>query len=844
MAEDSRAKNKEILFKLLDLKSADAVAQLIDTDQFFKESEWKPYGGREINVVAVEGQMKSSSNALVEKLTNSIDALLMRRCYEVDGVVPESGDPKLPKSLSEAIIKYFGKEEEIDKNRSEWAKQHLMVLAEGDGKKPTITIIDRGEGQLPNRIQETIVGLSESIKERINFVFGKYHQGGSAAIRFCGNKAKCYQLILSRRAETIVKNGTQNDWGWTLVRRNYKNRVTYYEYCTAKGGETFSFSYDKPIKIKDVEMEFVDGCLVRLYDYYLENPSNITFGYNSLGFNINQKLQKAPLPIFLQDNRGWKGDTKYTIAGLLKRIEDNNNKLIGDEVTYPAGLGEIGTRNIRCICLKHIRDEESVKTLKQQRDKIFYVENGLALGTETESFLRTECELPAIAPYLICYIDMSDIPVEMANIFHAGREEFARTEDYKELRNRLKKFFENGTFEKWDKEYQDKNMASSNEDNKELDKLIEKAITDNPELKDLLGIGEEIKVPKGEEEEKEVYEGEVDPKKFEYIGEQPKEVDKASYAIISFRTEAEDKLLSRRKSRYQVNWATDSKIFDVMLRGMKKGIISIRIDCKNGVKVGEEDKINFFLLNSTGSNKFEQKVSFKVTETPPFIGSYFPTYFQSSKQLIKISPNTKKKFILKTDVVNDYFDRANDKGTINFSANNDLQIKKWKLSEGILEISMFTQLEKHGKMKDNLKFTINDSASHQFDFDIPVEVVPLDEGSKKNQPKRNLVSKDKWEDFTWDETNISSVDSSKTTGLIVNINIDAKAIQDLVKMVNVEKRETAKNKYIADIYVYSLFLYFELKNDPNSASQNKDQILGLAMKGIGKALPGMIAKIV
>ena len=473
--------NKEIFSKLLEAVSSEEIASLIQNEAFFnpENCKWVPYGGRELNAPQIEGQMKSSSNALVEKITNSTDALLMRRCYEVEGVPPSSGDLRLPKTLSEAITKYFGSEEEINKNRSAWARQHLVVLAEGDKKRPTITVIDRGEGQTPSRIQDTIVGLSESIKEKINFVFGKYHQGGSAAIRFAGGKSKCYQLVLSRRAESIADKKEENSWGFTLVRRSYKNRVPYYEYCTETTGDTFSFPYDKPIKVGGLDIEFIDGCLIRLYDYYLDNPSNITFGFHSLAFDFDQKLQKPPLPIFLQDKRGWKGDTKYTIAGLLRRIEDNKN-IICDDITLPAGLGEVGTRNIRCIRLKHISDADGVKSYKELNQKIFYLENGLALGYETESFVRTDCQLPALAPYLLCYIDMSDIPVELANIFHSGREELARTEDYHTLRDRLKKFFENEIFEKWDREYQEKSLASSNEDNKELDKLIEKAIVDDP----------------------------------------------------------------------------------------------------------------------------------------------------------------------------------------------------------------------------------------------------------------------------------------------------------------------------------------------------------------------------
>ncbi|MBU6431395.1 MAG: hypothetical protein KGJ58_03735 [Patescibacteria group bacterium] len=831
--------NKDMFIKLLSVSSSDEIAALIESDNFFKPEncEWKPYGGRDNNAGQVEGQMKSSSNALVEKLTNSIDALLMRRCYEVEGSAPDSKDPKLPKSLSEAIGKYFGGEDEINKKRSEWAKRHLVVLAEGDKKRPTLTVIDRGEGQSPDRIQNTIVHLSGSIKRNVDFVFGKYHQGGSAAIRFCGSKAKCYQLVLSRRAETIADKSKPNDYGWTLVRRNYKSRTAFYEYCADKDGNTFSFKFDKPLKIDGLDIEFTDGCLIRLYDYYLDNPSNITYGRNSLAFDIDQKLQKSPLPIYLQDMRGWRGDTKYTIAGLLRRIEDNKD-IVADDITLPAGLGEVGVRNIRCIRLKHISDAKGVESYKLQREKIFYVENGLALGYENESFLRTDCQLPALAPYLLCYIDMSDIPVELANLFHAGREEFAHTDDYRTLKDRLKTFFENEIFEKWDKEYQEKSLASANENNKELDKLIEKAIVDDPELKELLGIGEEIKIPKGKEEDKEKYVGEEDPKKFEYVGEQPKEVDKSSYALVSFKTEAEDKLLTRKKNRYYIEWSRESKLFDVVLRGMNKGVISLRIDCKENAKIGDEDKITFSLLDSEKKKKFEQVVSFKAIETPPYAGSYFPTYFEPQKDVLKISPKTSKKSTFTTDVANDYFGRDADTGSIDFQERDDLRIKKYRLNDGILEITFYATTEKLGKVPD-IKLAITDTANHRFDLVIPAEIVSPEESSKLNKPKRNPVYENDWPTYGWNENDIASVDSSRTQGLIVNLNIDSKPLKELKKMVGIDKVESAQNKYIADTYIYSLYLYFELKNDPD-----KDRILGSAMRAIGKALPGMVRKIV
>ena len=849
--------NKRILETLLKITSSEEIATLIEEDDFFKPSNciWIPYGRKENNAGQVEGQMRDSSNAIVEKITNSIDALLIRRCHEMDKVAPDSGDTKLPKSLSEALKKYFGSDEEINLKRSGWAKQHLSIMAEGSRSEPTLTIVDRGEGQSPDTIQETIVNLSGSIKREIPFVFGKYHQGGSAAIRHCGdNKGKCYQLVLSRRAETIAEPGKANDWGFTLVRRNYKGRISYYEYCTQTDEGTFNFPYDGPIKVGKLELDFVDGVLIRLYDYYLNNASNITFGRSSLSLDINQKLQKSPLPIFLSDQRAdWRGDTETTIAGFLRRIEDNKKNIVKSEITLPLDVKGLGTRDIRCIRLKHVSDEKGVEVYKKQKEKIFYIENGLSLGHETDSFLRTTCQLPALAPYLICYVDMSDIPVESANIFHSGREELAKTKDYKLLKERLKAFFENEMFEHWDKEYQIKSLAQSNEDTKELNKRIEKALEDDPKLQDMLGIGEEIETPdKGDDDKKKPYEGEEHPLKFELIGEQPREIDKDSYAIISFRTEATDSLLTREDEKYYVRWLNDTQIFDVTPRSMNRGIISFKVDCRSSANAHDEGNIIFQLFDKEDNLKFSESVKLRVTEKPPYVGYEFPTHFIPQKQTLKIPYKSTRKLSFLTDVENDYFKRDDGRGKIEFQLRDDLELRRSSLKDGVLDVSFYTPIEKSGEIPA-AEFTIDNAeypGKHKFDFTIPIEIVPSKESSRLNKPKLNPVDKDGWPTFSWDEDDIASVDSSRG-GLIVNINVDSKPLKTLERQVGFDKQMSAKDKYIADCYMYALYLYFELQDgkeetaDEDEKLKDEDgKILSAAMRAIGKALPGMIRKIV
>jgi len=65
-----------------------AVETLIQQEpEIFAQANWRPLGGSENLYGVIENQQASPIAALVEKLTNAIDATLMRKCYEA-GVDP------------------------------------------------------------------------------------------------------------------------------------------------------------------------------------------------------------------------------------------------------------------------------------------------------------------------------------------------------------------------------------------------------------------------------------------------------------------------------------------------------------------------------------------------------------------------------------------------------------------------------------------------------------------------------------------------------------------------------------------------------------------------------------
>src|SRR5882672_648643 len=99
--------NTDILFlNLYSAATEDQVDALLnrDTPLFGNCNNWRPLGGNESNFGVIENQQSSPIAALIEKITNSVDAILMRRCYEA-GIDPKS--PQAPRTMEEAIKKFF-----------------------------------------------------------------------------------------------------------------------------------------------------------------------------------------------------------------------------------------------------------------------------------------------------------------------------------------------------------------------------------------------------------------------------------------------------------------------------------------------------------------------------------------------------------------------------------------------------------------------------------------------------------------------------------------------------------------------------------------------------------------
>ena len=256
----------QIFKELYSARTEDEIDKVINAhSEIFKQENWYPLGGNENNFGIIENQQSNPIAALIEKITNSIDAVLMRKCMEA-GIDPKSKEA--PKSMEEAKDKFFENHKTWDlssfrKRQSE----SIQIIADGPRINTSLIIYDDGEGQHPENLENTFLSLLRGNKNEIHFVQGKYNMGGSGAIVFCGKKR--YQLIGSKRYDGTGK------FGFTLIREHPLDKKeekvkknTWYEYLKIDG-EIPAFHTNRQ-DLGLYNRKFTTGTIIKLYSY--SNP--------------------------------------------------------------------------------------------------------------------------------------------------------------------------------------------------------------------------------------------------------------------------------------------------------------------------------------------------------------------------------------------------------------------------------------------------------------------------------------------------------------------------------------------------------------------------------------------
>jgi len=98
---------KDLFFSIYNAKDEEELLDIISSHpKIFDDSNWKPLGNNDSNYGVVKNQQSIHIAALIEKITNALDAILSKECY-VGGVEPKSKEA--PRSMEEAIERFLPK---------------------------------------------------------------------------------------------------------------------------------------------------------------------------------------------------------------------------------------------------------------------------------------------------------------------------------------------------------------------------------------------------------------------------------------------------------------------------------------------------------------------------------------------------------------------------------------------------------------------------------------------------------------------------------------------------------------------------------------------------------------
>ena len=520
---DYESSLKSLFFRFYKTQTETELEPEIEKAEMDFNVSWVPYGDNESYFGVIENQQASPIPALVEKITNSIDAILMKRCYE-EGIDPKSINA--PISIEDAISIFFP-------NSSNWdlpgkrgiQSEDIQIIADGPRKDTSLIIYDYGEGQRPENFNNTFLSLLRGNKNEIRFVQGKYNMGGAGAVVFCGKKR--YQLIASKR---FKGNGK---FGFTVLRKHplteseqQTRKNTWYEYLVIDD-RIPAFDINS-LELGLYKRQFTTGSIIKLYSYQLPIGARSVIS-RDLNQSINEYLFEPALPIYTIDNEQRYPDDKNLardLYGLKRRMEADGNRYVKERFSEDHKSPEIGSFKATAYIFNSRLPDRSVKETKETIRREFFKNNmsvlfslnGQVHGHYTSEFITRSLKFPLLKDYLLIHVDCTNLKLDFRNeLFMASRDRLKFGEESAELRKQLSDILSRGRLKDLYSEWKE-SLTSQAESGNDLLRDFSKNLPLDSELIKLLNQTFNLKDRKGEKSEKKnkIREGEKPDYKIEF----------------------------------------------------------------------------------------------------------------------------------------------------------------------------------------------------------------------------------------------------------------------------------------------------------------------------------------
>ena len=570
---------KELCAQLMQADSEAQVIALLKRHGYWDDPGcWRFYGDRSKNWGTVGNQQSRAEQALIEKVMNSIDTKLIAAARQRG--LPLSG-PEAPQSVAEARDMLFGDQlgdlEKLSKS--------ITIAATGKKTRPSITIVDDGEGQTPAAMPRTILSLLEGNKDAIPFVQGKFNMGGSGVLEFCGVDHNV-ELVISRRNPNLLPpnaGAADKQWSFTIIRREdpgpgspRASRFTYlapgpveadgFKALLSFGAPTLPiFPEANKAYARDAEW----GTLFKLYEYAVRATTNMMLE-GGLMPRMRVLLPEPALPIRFHECRdyvGGKSSYDTTMAGLIHTLElsrkneaHRNSKLPPNVEWYDKFDMVIdGEKFSGRIYLfrKRAKEEKKNPAINYRKDEgIVFTFNGQCQAFFSKDFFRRAAvRQDYLWDSLLVFIDCSAISVRASEKLFMPNREHLRHGDLKfrleaELEQKLRDHKELAQIAQ---ERRKSELTDNPDVSKSFEQFVQEMVNKHPLLQEILGPGFRISNPHkplAVEAVEKSYEGVRFPTKFHFRDREPgavlkREANINSQVRISFVTDAENDYFRR-----------------------------------------------------------------------------------------------------------------------------------------------------------------------------------------------------------------------------------------------------------------------------------------------------------
>ena len=483
---DSKALFEELFFAPTEDKVREIVEQ---RPEIFRDEHWYPLGGDENYFGIVRGQQSNPIAAIVEKVTNSIDALLMKKCHE-SGIDPKA--PDAPRNMEEALQKFFidHKKWDLQSARRKQAEE-IQIVADGPPRNTSVIIYDNGEGQRPEDFENTFLSLVRGNKIDIHFVQGKYNMGGSGALLFCGKER--YQLIGSKRFDNL------GQFGFTLVRQRKignsqdAKRHSHFEYLKISGGVPSFECADMDLKL--FGRKFKTGTIIKMYSYQF--PPGYAGFAQDLNQSLNEFLFEPVLPILTVDKKERYPNNKVLeldLFGLKRRLEEDKNDYVDSFFSEEYEDELFGKAKISCYVFKPKlsgRDAKKSKEIIRERFfkndmSVMFSVNGQVHGHFTSEFITRTLKFNLLKDSLLIHVDCTGMkPDFREELFMSDRERLKKGDEAMQLRKFLGEKLRKSRLDEINRRRKE-SIGLESEDTSELIKSFAKNLPKNSELFRLL----------------------------------------------------------------------------------------------------------------------------------------------------------------------------------------------------------------------------------------------------------------------------------------------------------------------------------------------------------------------